>query len=100
MNVRINDITDKLALIQSTVNLVMDNNDTPNGLTRTVEFLSSKLELTTTELNSIKRENAELKVSHTQLMHEIGNLTKRTDHLEAQSRRNYLLFEGIEEIKW
>ena len=69
----LNSITDKLALIQSTVK---DNNDTLNGLTKTVEFLSSKLELTTTELNSIKRENAELKVSHTQLTQEIRNLKK------------------------
>ena len=36
-------------------------------------------------------------MSHTPLMQEIGNLKKQTDYLEAQSRRNNLLFEGVEE---
>ena len=91
------DLTDKLSLIPTIQSTVQDNNNRLNDLTRTVEFVSKKLSETNEELESVKKDNAELRLSQEQLKQQVKNLKNEVVNLEAQSRRGNLVFDGFEE---
>ena len=62
-----------------------------------MEFVSKKLSETNEELESVKKDNAELRLSQEQLKQQVNNLKKEVVNLEAQSRRGNLVFDGFEE---
>jgi ribA/ribD-fused uncharacterized protein len=92
-----NKVADKLALIPDILKTVNNTNSKVTELSKTIDFVSGRLEETVKELDQVKKENMEMKISHSNLQKEMHKLKQDLLYLEAQSRRSNLLFAGFKE---
>lgn len=88
---------DKLSAIIIIEKTVKENQAQLSSLVTTSNFLSDQFDQFRAELSEIKQENTTLKADNEALKSEITSLKNNVNYLEAQSRRNNLIFDGIEE---
>lgn len=87
------------------IKIIMENsNKRIDELTRENHDLKISLQFTQKEVDSLKADNAKLSADLKSIESEKSNLSEsllssvnRTDYLEGQSRRNNLIFEGLQE---
>jgi ribA/ribD-fused uncharacterized protein len=90
----VKEFRNELSEINGTVKMIDKRLD---ELSETVEDSSKKLNDVFNELKQLKAENSNLKASNYALKREVDTLKNQFIYLEAQSRRNNLLFDGVEE---
>ena len=88
---------DKLNLISVVDSTVKGIDKRLHDLKNTVEFSATRLNDVIKELNSVKTENNELKVANTALKKDVDAFKSQVIYIESHSRRNNLLFKGVEE---
>jgi ribA/ribD-fused uncharacterized protein len=88
---------DKFDLISTIENTVRNTNERLGKLSETVEFSSAKLNDMINQLKHVKVENEKLQNANIALKKEVDGLKSQVLYLESQSRRDNLLFDGLEE---
>ena len=91
-------IEDKLSLITSIDQTVKNNEVQLKDMLNNIELISTKMKETSNQVAEVQKENLELKFTNAKMKVEISQLKGQVNYLEAQSRRNNLLFDGIEEV--